>query len=292
MDLLEKMNALIDYIDANLATEIDYKVLAHMIGCSEYHLSRMFPFITGQGLALYIRRRRMSQAALELQNCNDIMQIAIKYGYSSVDAFSRAFREIHGVPPSYVWSGNNSVLSFPKLTFSIQIQGAEAMTYRILNKESFTIVGISRNVPIVFSGPNKDIDDMWQSLAPDMIKKLKALSNIEPTGMISVSTNFSEGRMSEEGTLDHYIGVATTNNETEHGFSTLHVESGDWAIFEAVGDFPNNLQSVWGRIYSEWFPSSEYELRKGPEILWNEGPDTSKPNFKSEIWIPVILKHK
>ena len=70
----------------------------------------------------------------------------------------------------------------------------------------------------------------------------------------------------------------------------VRFEYGTWAVFEAVGDFPSNVQNIWGRIYSEWFPSSSYQLRKGPEMLWNEGPDTTKADFKSEIWIPIEKK--
>ncbi|HHT7188108.1 TPA: GyrI-like domain-containing protein [Bacillus cereus] len=68
------------------------------------------------------------------------------------------------------------------------------------------------------------------------------------------------------------------------------VAASTWAIFEAVGPFPDALQNVWGRIYFEWFPSSNYELAEGPEILWNEQKDVSSPNFRSEIWIPVLKK--
>jgi AraC family transcriptional regulator len=95
--------------------------------------------------------------------------------------------------------------------------------------------------------------------------------------------------MTGNGTLDHYIGVATTLKTTDETAS-LDVEAGTWAVFEAVGDFPKNVQTVWGRIYAEWFPQSDYELRPGPELLWNEGPDMEKPDFKSEIWIPVKPK--
>ena len=130
---------------------------------------------------------------------------------------------------------------------------------------------------------------MWKSLNPESIQTLKSLSNIEPTGIISASTNFSEGRMEEKGELDYYIGVATTKDCPER-FAQLEVAASTWAIFEAVGLFPDALQNVWGRIYSEWFPSSNYELAEGPEILWNEQKDISSPNFKSEIWIPVLKK--
>jgi len=57
-----------------------------------------------------------------------------------------------------------------------------------------------------------------------------------------------------------------------------------------VTPFPETLQNVWSRIYSEWFPSSGYEAAPGPEILWNENPDTGNPKYRSEIWIPVKKK--
>jgi AraC family transcriptional regulator len=95
--------------------------------------------------------------------------------------------------------------------------------------------------------------------------------------------------MEEKGELDHYIGVATTL-ECPENLSQLEVPAMSWADFEAVGPFPHTLQEIWGRIYSEWFPSSNYEQVEGPEILWNESKDVTSPTFKSEIWIPVTKK--
>ncbi|KZL89113.1 bacterial transcription activator, effector binding domain [Clostridium magnum DSM 2767] len=163
------------------------------------------------------------------------------------------------------------------------------MNYRIEEKEGFRIIGIKKRVPIIFNGVNPEIAAMWQSLTVETINKLKKLSNIEPMGLISASVNFSEGRMEEKGELDHYIGVATTK-ECPDNLSQLEVSPSTWAVFEAVGPFPDTLQNVWGRIYSEWFPSSNYEQTKGPEILWNENKDVTSPTFKSEIWIPIIKK--
>jgi len=287
MEFLEKMNAAMGYIEDHLAREIDYRELAALVGCSEYHLSRMFPFLTGQSLSLYIRRRRLTQAALELGDPHrELLEVAVKYGYSSVDAFSRAFREVHGTTPSQARDHRVPVKSFAKLAFTLNVQGVTAMVYRLVTKDAFRIVGIQKTVPLVFSGPNKDIDAMWQTLTLEKIQRWKGLSNTEPRGIISASTQFSEERMRGSGTLDHYIGAATTQLAPE-GEACLEVEAGEWAVFEAVGDFPRNLQNLWGRIYSEWFPTSSFEGRPGPEILWNEGPDTSKPDFRSEIWIPV-----
>lgn len=292
MDFLEKMNAAMDYIEERLGGEIDHGELARLVGCSEYHLSRMFPFVTGQSLSLYIRRRRMTQAALELKDQGQglgLLDLAVKYGYSSVDAFRRAFREIHGTVPSLVVGEPTTVKSFTKLSFTLIVKGVTAMTYRLVTKEAFAIVGLKKTVPLVFSGPNQAIDDMWKSLSMEQIVRWKALSDGEPRGIISASTNFSEERMAGGGTLDHYIGVVTSKDGLAEE-ARLAVPAGQWAVFEAIGNFPTNLQTLWGRIYSEWFPSSNYEVRQGPEILWNEGPDTTKPDFRSEIWIPVAKK--
>ena len=111
------------------------------------------------------------------------------------------------------------------------------------------------------------------------------MSNVEPKGIICAGANFAEGR-NEGSVLDQYIGVATTFAVPER-WEALEVAASTWAVFTAVGKFPEALQNVWARIYSEWFPSSGYELAGGPEILWNESPDTARPDYKSEIWIPV-----
>ncbi|HDX9613140.1 TPA: AraC family transcriptional regulator [Bacillus toyonensis] len=290
MDSLKNMNAAMHYIEDNLTNEIDFKEVARLALCSEYHFKRMFSFLAGISLSDYIRCRRLTLAAFELKNSNiKVIDVAIKYGYNSPDSFARAFQNLHGITPSEARSTSHSLKAYSAMTFQLSIQGGTEMNYRIEEKDSFRIIGITKRVPIVFNGVNEEIASMWKSLNPESIQTLKSLSNIEPTGIISASTNFSEGRMEEKGELDHYIGVATTKDCPEQ-FAQLEVVASTWAIFEAVGPFPDALQNVWGRIYSEWFPSSNYELAEGLEILWNESKEISSPNFRSEIWVPVIKK--
>lgn len=284
------MNTAMRYIEDNLTNEIDFKEVARLALCSEYHFKRMFSFLAGISLSDYIRCRRLTLAAFELKDSNaKVIDVAIKYGYNSPDSFARAFQNLHGITPSEARNSSRSLKAYSPMTFQLSIQGGNEMNYRIEEKEPFRIIGITKRVPIVFNGVNEEIASMWKSLNPESIQTLKSLSNIEPTGIISASTNFSEGRMEEKGELDHYIGVATTKDCPEE-FKQLEVAASTWAIFEAVGPFPDALQNVWGRIYSEWFPSSNYELAEGPEILWNESKDVSSPNFRSEIWVPVLKK--
>ena len=290
MDSLKNMNTAMRYIEDNLTNEIDFKEVARLALCSEYHFKRMFSFLAGISLSDYIRCRRLTLAAFELKDSNaKVIDVAIKYGYNSPDSFARAFQNLHGITPSEARNSSRSLKAYSPMTFQLSIQGGNEMNYRIEEKEPFRIIGITKRVPIVFNGVNEEIASMWKSLNPESIQTLKSLSNIEPTGIISASTNFSEGRMEEKGELDHYIGVATTKDCPEE-FKQLEVAASTWAIFEAVGPFPDALQNVWERIYSEWFPSSNYELAEGPEILWNESKDVSSPNFRSEIWVPVLKK--
>jgi AraC family transcriptional regulator len=290
MNSLENMNEALNYIEANLTYEIDFKEVARRAYCSEYHFKRMFSFLAGVSLSEYIRRRRLTLAALELTSSSiRIIDLAIKYGYSSPDSFTRAFQSLHGVNPTDAKNIGQPLKAFPRMSFQLSIKGGSEMNYRIEEKEAFRVIGLKKRVPIVFHGVNNEIASMWESLNEELINKLKSLSNVAPLGLLSASTNFSEGRMEEKGELDHYIGVAATN-ECPANLSQLEVPALTWAVFEAVGPFPAALQEVWGRIYSEWFPSSNYEQTMGPELLWNEHKDVSSPAFRSEIWIPVLKK--
>jgi AraC family transcriptional regulator len=290
MDSLKGMNDALNYIEENLDSEINLKEVARLAFCSEYHFQRMFSFLSGIPLSEYIRRRRLTLAAFELNNSNiRIIDLAVKFGYSSPDSFTRVFQGLHGITPSEARHNGQSLKAYPRMTFQLSIKGGNEMNYRIEEKEAFHIIGIKKRVQIVFNGVNPEIAAMWQSLNEETISKLKELSNVKPLGIISASINFSEGRMEEKGELDHYIGVATTK-ECPDNLTQLAVPASTWAVFEAVGPFPDTLQNIWGRIYSEWFPASNYEQTEGPEILWNEHKDVTSPNFRSEIWIPVIKK--
>lgn len=101
MDSLRSMNNALAYIEEHLTEEIDYSEVSKIAYCSEYHFKRMFSFLAGLSLSEYIRRRRLSLAAIDLKDKDlRIIDVAVKYGYNSADSFSRAFHSLHGILPS------------------------------------------------------------------------------------------------------------------------------------------------------------------------------------------------
>ncbi|NOU75481.1 helix-turn-helix domain-containing protein [Paenibacillus sp. LMG 31458] len=290
MDLLKDMNDALTYIEKNLENEIDMAEVAKIARCSEFHFKKMFSYLADITLLEYIRRRRLTMAGFELKGQHrKVIDVAIKYGYHSPDSFTKAFYQLHGVNPSEVNKTGKSLKSFPRMTFQLTITGGSELNYRIEKKEAFTIVGIKETIPLVYKGENPFITEMLTKITDEVYSKLKALSNVEPLGGYNASFHFRERENEEKAKLDHLIGVATTKKDLL-GLDSIDVAPSTWAIFTVLGS-PRRIQEVWGQIYAEWFPSSNYQVVEGPEILFTENKDTGNTGYKSEIWIPVYKRN-
>jgi AraC family transcriptional regulator len=287
--VLKSMNEALDYIESHLNDEIDYNKLERITGTSVYHFRRMFSFLTGMTLGEYVRNRRLSNATFDLLHEGmSVTETAFKYGYESVDGFSRAFREWSGISPSEV-KKKNMLKAFPKLSFQLTIQGGINMDYRIEKKESFKIVGVKKRVPIQFEGENQEIIKLAKSITPKQREKLHSYANMEPNQVVNAIYNFDEGRMEEKGSHDHMIGFLTTRESSFDEFDVVEIPSLTWAIFSSKGVFPKTMQETWGKIVSEWLPSSDYELVEAPEISFT-GDLSDRNNVHSEIWFAVKKK--
>src|SRR5690625_76636 len=240
-------------------------------------------------LGEYIRNRKLSNATFDLQDEGmAVTETAFKYGYESVDGFSRAFREWSGISPSEV-KKKNALKAFPKLSFQLTIQGGIDMDYRIEYKEVFKIVGVKGRIPIQFEGESQEIIKLAQSITSEQKEKMHGCMDMEPKKIVNASYNFDDGRMEEKGSLDHMIGVLTTKESDFESLDVVEVSAFTWAVFSSKGEFPKVMQDTWGKIASEWLPASDYELVEAPEISFT-GDLTDRNNVYSEIWIAVKKK--
>ena len=133
---VERLNYALAYIDNNLCDEIDFNEISRITVCPVETLQRFFVLNTGITLTEYIRRRKLHEAFIELKNTdNKIIDIAVKYGYDSPDAFSVAFKRIYGVAPAIARNIDITVKPFLRMIFSLNInyiQGEKIMKNEIM----------------------------------------------------------------------------------------------------------------------------------------------------------------
>lgn len=283
MEWIERLNEAIRFIENHLTDEIGYEELAKIAGCSAYHFQRMFAYMAGMPLSEYIRRRKMSLAAVDLQ-CGEekIIDIALKYGYNSPTAFNRAFQSVHGIAPSLVKNEGASVKSFPPITFTIMVKGAGEMNYRIEKKEEIRIVGMAKPLYAELEKNFQIVPQMWEeATVSGMIPKLAGMMDAQPMGILGISV------CNDQEQWKYFIAVASSA-EAEEGMEEYVIPSFTWAVFPGEGVCPQAIQELEQRIVTEWLPTSGYEYDNGPDIEVYLEPDPS--NAKFEVWIPVVKK--
>ncbi|MCL2547010.1 MAG: AraC family transcriptional regulator [Oscillospiraceae bacterium] len=290
MNVLGHLNEAMAYIEKNLDGDIDVQYAAQIACCSEYHFRRMFSFLSGMSLGEYIRNRRLAEAALVLSNTDEkVIDVALQFGYESPDAFSKAFRAMHGITPMQVRKSDVSIQSFTPMTFQLNIKGGHKMDYRIIEKGAFNIIGVSGRIPLIYNGANSHTADVWKKLRQEDLLVLMEYSVVEPKGILNVYANY-EDKTVEGTTLDYFVGIvadAILPERLMERYNVLTVEASTWAVFTSVGKHPDAAQETWARIADTWFPSSDYEMTGAPELMWYESYDFGKFDFKTEIWLPV-----
>lgn len=281
MEWIERLNQAINYIEEHLTTEIEYEQLGKIACCSTYHFQRMFAYMAGIPLSEYIRRRKMSLAAVDLQSKDaKIIDVAGKYGYSSPTAFNRAFQAVHGIAPSLVRNEGVSVKSFPTIMFKITVKGVEEMNYRIETKEAFRIIGVSQPLHKEIEKNFMIVPKMWQDAASDgTLQKLAGMMDTPPMGLLGVSV------CNDEEQWKYFIAVSSTKANEE--FEEYIVPAATWAVFSGEGT-NQSLQELEQRIVTEWLPASGYEYANAPDIEVYLNPDPQ--NAQYEVWIPVMKK--
>jgi len=281
MEWITRLNHAINYIEEHLCDTVDYDEIAKLACCSTYHFQRMFAYMADTTLSEYIRRRRMSKAAVDLQSGSEkIIDIALRYGYDSPTAFNRAFKSIHGVAPSQIKEDGVLIKTFPPISFNITINGAEQMEYKIENKDAFRIIGVSEPLHREIEKNFEVVPQMWQNAVTDgIIQRLADMMNGEPVGMLGIS-------ICNEENWRYFIAVASSH-EIDSTLQEYIVPAATWAIFSGSGS-GQSIQELEKRIITEWLPTSGYEYGNAPDVEVYLNPDPK--NTKYEVWIPVVKK--
>ncbi|WP_166347387.1 AraC family transcriptional regulator [Phytoactinopolyspora limicola] len=282
---MDQWNRAIAEIENHLDGHIDVSALARLVLTTEFHFRRIFSTLAGMPISEYIRRRRMTVAAAAiLEGREKIDTIARSYGYTSPDSFTRAFKTVHGLTPEQARREGATLLSQPRLTFRLHVEGSSEISYRIVRKDSFKLVGRTARVPIIHHGTNPAMVEFEESISDTDYATIENLSDQEPLGVLAVCDNIAEDRA--EGSSMNYGIAAATHRSPPTGHHCTEVAAGTWLVLSSTGVFPQAVAAMWFQAGAQWFPSNPYRLIPGPEIV-QASYDPSGSRVRAELWLPV-----
>ena len=290
MDWITGIQRALDYTEEHLTEEIDHEEAARCAFSSSFHFQRMFGMLCGFSLGDYIRMRRLTLAACDLQQTGaKVVDVALKYGYDTPESFSRAFARFHGINPTEARRGG-TVKSFSRLSVKLILTGGNTMDYRIVTGDAFQLVCRKKQVNKPQGDTaTADISAFWNECGRDgtidAICKYADFAQIG--GLLGVC--FS-GEM-DRSAFPYAIGAPYNGTEIkDEGLELVRIPAYTYAVFTCRGKMPDAFRKTYRQICTEFFPQSGYEYGSGIELEVYPSADIQNPDYTCEIWIAVKKK--
>lgn len=292
MDWITGIQRAVDFVEAHITEPIDYEETAKQAYSSSFHFQRIFSILCGYTLGDYIRMRRLSLAGNELSSSDiRVIDVALKYGYDTPESFGRAFTRFHGVSPSQAKHSGAALKSFSPLSVKLILDGGNTMNYRIENKDTFQLIckkqKVSRNQELT----TEEISRFWSVCTTDgTIPVLcKYIAENDMFGDCIVGASF--GKDASEKEFPYAIGAHYNGKPvTDEGLTVEQIPANTYVVFPCRGKMPEAFQKLYYQIYSEFFPTSEYQPCGGPDFEAYPSDDVTDPNYTCEIWVAVEKK--
>lgn len=278
---LESIQRVIDYIEDHLEEPLDLNVLTNVAQIQAYPLQRTFSLLAMMTLPEYIRGRRLTLAAQQLTQTDEkIIDLALRFGYETPEAFTKAFKRQHGCSPTLMRNERRRVHAYNRLSIQVTLKGLDQMDYQLIERPALQISGWRKHFPTQDGAQQQLIPLFWNDVNHSgQGATLFKQNDGQIDGVIGVCSNFTEASM------DYWI--ATTTTEVLPGQETMTIPASLWATFPVVGPMPHAIQEMWQRIYQEWLPSHGYDPLPHAELEVYSAGDPSAADYQSAIWIPV-----
>lgn len=296
MEWTESLQKSIRYMETHLLEDISTEDIAKEVCMSPFYFQKAFKIMTGYSVAEYIRNRRLYLAAMDVISGKEkVIDLAYKYGYDTPESFTKAFSRYHGISPVQIRNHSEKIKPFLPLKITISIQGGKDMDYVVEKMEGFQVIGFGREFS--FESSYQEIPKFWDEFCEKYRKTLlgqeKPENEVEQVirdcriGTYGICIDDVE----EEGRFRYLIAGNYKGGEVPEGMKVFELPGMEWAKFLCTGPLPGALQSVNTKIFKEWLPNNpEYEIAMDVNIECYFEGDTSAPDYKSVIWIPVKRK--
>lgn len=266
---------IIEEIEENITSEINIEKFAQKAAMSVYEFRRIFSFIAKISFGEYIRKRRLSLAALELyEKKSNITELSTKYGYNSPSSFTRAFKDFHGISPTEVINGNSNFRLLTKISTEIITSGGNDIAYSISEMESFTVSGVFAKSLLT---DTECCEDAWNEFYNSEISEKICNENDKIYAVYQNGKEF----------VDCYIGT-NSKNYTDN----ILIPKSTWAKFTLNTTDDKYVNEFYKDILNGWFSSSGFIKNNDIPNIEVFPSDMSEDGFDWEIWIPIRKAEK
>lgn len=283
MSYLVKLSRVIDHIEKNLKREITLGELAEISTLSKFYFHRIFSAATKSPVMEYIRKRRLTQAALELVNTKkSILEIAINYQFSSQEAFTRAFKKNYGINPGEYRRMKPEIELNTKFDINLLKEGGgRVLKPRIVVKDEFMVMGLSVKTSNEENEKNNVIGRVWEEYLlrrPEISWKKKPHMDLGVCEII-------------EDLEDEFNYICCTEVEAPEpvpeGMVAERVPASKYAVFTHRGP-ADKLGDTYDYILGRWLPNSDFEINKsGHDFELYDERFTNGEDSEMEIYIPI-----
>jgi AraC family transcriptional regulator len=270
MNWFQIVNQATEYIESHITEDINLEEIASQCNISYHYFIKTFSMITGYTLKEYIRNRRITLASYEVSNTNHrILDIGIKYGYSSNEAFSRAFKKIHGINPSDARKNNVTIYThFPVLIYEIPKQNILGLRYEIIRNLEFKYVGKS-----IHFEQTEDRYDEAQARQLDFFNDFKASHpNKQTLYRILYNSNI------DYSNYDYFVGYSYQDYHQSEDLEIINIKAKKAVRFISSGIDRLLIPDVKLIIYNEW-QKNDFEADLICEIEYVEEKGKNKVDF-------------
>lgn len=288
--VIEHTQKLVDYIEENLDEPIDITTIAHNFGISPWYLQHSFRALVGDTLGAYVRGRKMSEAIDMLANTDmTLLDIAVRLGFSSHEAFTRAFQKQYDMTPSSYRKTRPKVLHAAKPTLSDELlqhlRRDLDTTPRIYQRDTLRFVGYTTELPspfIEFDRSCADMNPAWMKLFEVQGRIAHRIEGSYVGAIISPSGKFTEEF------VDH-VAAIVVSAQGQYDEVQRYVEFPPQLVaeFSIARIDSTTVSRTIDYIYGFWLPNSPYTRADGNDYEFFEGVQTFSADTGSKYILPI-----
>jgi len=268
------------YIESHFSEDPSLGEIASVAGVSPFHLARLFQSMTGWSVVRYMRARRLTEAArLLAAGAPDILDVALGTGYSSHEAFTRAFGEQFNLSPMELRErGTVTGLALVEPLRTVDGPLIALDEPRLMSDGTRFIAGLGCRYT---TDTTQGIPAQWQRLWLNHAANLPTMRTA-----FGVFCNSDD-----EGSYEYIAGFDVPGfARLDPALSTLRLPARDYVVATHHGHI-SAIRRTWQTFVGHWLPRSGLQVADAPDFeKYSPDFDDTTGIGDVEIWLPLNVK--